>query len=406
MTDDSISPLRRRMIEDMTVRGFTACTRRSYIAAVRRFTVFVGRSPDQAMTEDLRRFQLQMRVEGASSTTMNAAVSALRFFFRVTLGRGDAELGMTTVREPRKLPVVLSPEEVTRLLNAAPGLKYRAALSLSYGAGLRASPAAALTAIVLFSWVVRRALARHDVLHRARRDRRLRHSSRGVEPNIALVEMDSMDGQINDALWRERMFARLTGAFGMLALLLACIGLYGTIAYGVARRRAEIAVRIALGAARSQILWLVLSRALVLAAAGLAIGVPLVFWSGRFLASQLVGVTPRDPVALVGAAVALTLGLDVRVGRHRFDGPVLRRQEHRLFGEARRERQLPPLPAEPRRRRVQRAHRGPAGRHLPDLHAGRPDLLHDQRGPRGRSAPQPRRVRARRAVQRATDGAG
>jgi len=89
MTDDTISPLRRRMIEDMTVRGFTACTQRGYIAAVRRFTVFLGRSPDQATAEDLRHFQLQMRLEGASSTTMNAAVSALRFLFGVTLSRGD-----------------------------------------------------------------------------------------------------------------------------------------------------------------------------------------------------------------------------------------------------------------------------------------------------------------------------
>ena len=144
MTDDTISPLRRRMIEDMTVRGFTACTQRGYIAAVRRFTIFLGRSPDQATAEDLRRFQLQMRLAGASATTMNAAVSALRFLFGVTLGRGDAEVGLTTVREPRRLPVVLSPEEVTRLLDAAPGLKYRAALSLSYGAGLRASEVVSL----------------------------------------------------------------------------------------------------------------------------------------------------------------------------------------------------------------------------------------------------------------------
>ncbi len=143
MTDRSISspgsPLRRRMIEDMTVRGFTACTQRGYITAVRTFTVFFGRSPDRATAEDLRRFQLHMRSQGASATTMNAAVSALRFFFGVTLGRGDAQAGMTTVREPRRLPVVLSPEEVTRLLDAAPGLKSRAALSLAYGAGLRAS---------------------------------------------------------------------------------------------------------------------------------------------------------------------------------------------------------------------------------------------------------------------------
>ena len=144
MTDEAISPLRRRMIEDMTVRGFTACTQRGYIAAVKRFTSFLGRSPDEASVEDLRRFQLQMRSEGASAATMNAAVSALRFFFAVTLDRGDAEVGMTMVRMPRRLPVILSPEEVARLLDAAPGLKYRAALSLAYGTGLRASEVVSL----------------------------------------------------------------------------------------------------------------------------------------------------------------------------------------------------------------------------------------------------------------------
>jgi site-specific recombinase XerD len=129
------------MIEDMTVRGFTACTQRGYIRAVKDFTAFLGRSPDQARAEDLRRYQLHMRSIGASATSMNAAVSALRFFFTVTLGRNDATEAMTTVREPRKLPVVLSPEEV---LAAAPGLKYRAALSVAYGAGLRASEVVSL----------------------------------------------------------------------------------------------------------------------------------------------------------------------------------------------------------------------------------------------------------------------
>ena len=144
MTDKATSPLRRRMVEDMTVRGFTASTQRGYLAAVRNFTIFLGRSPDQATAEDLRRYQLHMRSIGASATSMNAAVSALRFFFGVTLGRDDAQAGMTTVREPRKLPVVLSPGEITRLLDAAPGLKYRAALSLAYGAGLRASEVVSL----------------------------------------------------------------------------------------------------------------------------------------------------------------------------------------------------------------------------------------------------------------------
>ncbi len=144
MTDRTISPLRQRMIEDMEVRGFTACTQRGYIRAVRDFTVFFGHSPDEASAEDLRRYQHHMRTNGASAITMNFAVSALRFFFGTTLDRGDAAVGMTTVRQPQRLPVILSPEEVARLLDAAPGLKARAALSLAYGAGLRASEVVSL----------------------------------------------------------------------------------------------------------------------------------------------------------------------------------------------------------------------------------------------------------------------
>ena len=144
MTDKTISPLRRRMTEDMTVRGFTAGTQGGYLAAVENFTAFLGRPPDKSNAEDLRRYQLHMRSIGASATSMNSTVSALRFFFGVTLSRGDAQAGMTTVREPRRLPVILSPEEVARLLDAAPSLKYRAALSVAYGAGLRASEVASL----------------------------------------------------------------------------------------------------------------------------------------------------------------------------------------------------------------------------------------------------------------------
>jgi site-specific recombinase XerD len=132
------------MTEDMTIRGFASKTQTGYIRAVRDFTVFFGGPPDQADGEDLRRYQLHMRSRGVSATSINAAVSALRFFFGVTLGRGDAAVGMTMVREPRRLPVILSPEEVARLLDAAPGLKYRAAFSLAYGAGLRAAEVVSL----------------------------------------------------------------------------------------------------------------------------------------------------------------------------------------------------------------------------------------------------------------------
>ena len=141
MTDTAISPLRVHMIEDMTVRGFTASTQRGYVSAVTAFAVFLGRSPDR---EGLRRYQLHMRSNRASATSMNAAVSALRFFFTTTLDRNDANAGMTTVREPRRLPEILSPAEVGRLLDAAPGLKYKASFSVAYGAGLRASEVVSL----------------------------------------------------------------------------------------------------------------------------------------------------------------------------------------------------------------------------------------------------------------------
>ncbi|GAB4366018.1 MAG: hypothetical protein Kow00114_23710 [Kiloniellaceae bacterium] len=144
MTDKSISPLRRRFIEDMTVRGFTPATQRGYLRTVADFTALSGRPPDQAGAEDLRRYQVHMRSAGATATSMNAAVSALRFFFGVTLGRADAQAGMTTVREARRLSVILSPGEVARLLDAAPGLKAKAALSVSYGASLRASEVVSL----------------------------------------------------------------------------------------------------------------------------------------------------------------------------------------------------------------------------------------------------------------------
>jgi site-specific recombinase XerD len=124
MTDQAISPLRRRMIEDMTVRGFTADTQRGYIVAVRRFTVFLGRSPDQATAEDFRRFQLQMRAEGASATTMNAVVSALRFFFGVTLGRGVC--GPGPIRQADQVEPGKGGHRVTR---------HRACYNLSRGIG-------------------------------------------------------------------------------------------------------------------------------------------------------------------------------------------------------------------------------------------------------------------------------
>ncbi len=115
-----------------------------YVRHVRTFTAFLGRSPDTATKEDLRRFQLHLAQQQISPGSINAAVTALRFFFTVTLERPDLVRPLTIVNKPRRAPVVLSQEEVALLLEAAPGLKYKAALSVAYGAGLRVSEVAHL----------------------------------------------------------------------------------------------------------------------------------------------------------------------------------------------------------------------------------------------------------------------
>jgi len=135
----AISPLQQRMIDDMRLRHFGAKTQQSYIRAVKTFTTFLGRSPATAMAEDLRRYQLHLTERRVGVGTINAAATALRFFFGVTLDRPDAAKALSFVYEPRKLPLVLSPEEVARFLEAAPSLKYKAAFSVAYGAGLRVS---------------------------------------------------------------------------------------------------------------------------------------------------------------------------------------------------------------------------------------------------------------------------
>jgi integrase/recombinase XerD len=143
-SDQPVSTLRARMIEDMTVRGFTAKTQHDYIRCVKTFAAFLGRSPDTATPEDLRRFQIHQTQTGMQPPGINGSVSALRFFFTVTLDRPDLARRLTVVPQPRKLPMVLSVEEVTRLLDAAPGAKYKAALGTAYGAGLRVSEVVAL----------------------------------------------------------------------------------------------------------------------------------------------------------------------------------------------------------------------------------------------------------------------
>src|SRR4029077_17722033 len=151
-----VSPLRARMIEDMTVRGFNEHTRRDYVRHVRAFAAYIGRSPDTATAEDLRLFQLHQTQIGLQPPSINSAVSALRFLFTVTLDRPDLARRLPVVSQPRRIPAVLSVEEVTLLLQATSGPKYKAAFATAgacpragrrpdpWGAGLRVSEVVAL----------------------------------------------------------------------------------------------------------------------------------------------------------------------------------------------------------------------------------------------------------------------
>ncbi len=142
--DIPVSPLRQRLIDDMTMRRFSRETQRNYIRDVGRFATFLGRSPDTATADDLRRFQVEQRDAGVPVPTVNSIVSALRFFFTHTVDRPDLARKLVRLAHPRKLPVVLSRDEVARLLNATTCLKHQAALSVAYGAGLRVAEVSAL----------------------------------------------------------------------------------------------------------------------------------------------------------------------------------------------------------------------------------------------------------------------
>ena len=138
MSMDAVSPLRQRMIEDMNARKLCAGTRRGHLRSCKRFAAFLKRSPDTATAEDIRRFQLQLAETGMSICNRNRIMTGLRFLFRVTLRRLDLAAEIYHLREPQKVPLVMSPDETKRLLAVASNLKARVLLSLSYGCGLRA----------------------------------------------------------------------------------------------------------------------------------------------------------------------------------------------------------------------------------------------------------------------------
>ena len=140
-----MSPLRRGMIEDMTVRNLSPATQRSsYLYAVTKFSRYFRRSPDRLSVEDVRAFQVHLVSTGISWPALNQTVCALRFFYGVTLGQAEIPERIPYAREPRKLPVVLNGDEVVRFLEAVASLKTRTALTTAYAAGLRVSEAVGL----------------------------------------------------------------------------------------------------------------------------------------------------------------------------------------------------------------------------------------------------------------------
>lgn len=138
------SPLRQRLIDDMTMRRFSHETQRNYIRDIGRFSTWLGRSPHMATAEDVRRFQIEQQEAGIPAPTMNSIVAALRFLFTHTLDRPELSRKLVRTAHARKIPVVLSLDEVKRLLDATTCLKHQAALSVAYGAGLRVAEVASL----------------------------------------------------------------------------------------------------------------------------------------------------------------------------------------------------------------------------------------------------------------------
>jgi integrase/recombinase XerD len=138
MSTQSITPLRQRMIEDMNARKLCAGTQRGHIRGCKRFAAFLKRSPETATAEDIRRFQLHLSETGVSICNRNCTMTGLQFLFRVTLRRLDLAAEIYHIREPQKIPLVMSQDETRRLLAVATSLKVRMLLSLGYGCGLRA----------------------------------------------------------------------------------------------------------------------------------------------------------------------------------------------------------------------------------------------------------------------------
>jgi ABC-type antimicrobial peptide transport system permease subunit len=128
-----------------------------------------------------------------------------------------------------------------------------------------------------------------------------------IDDKLPIFGVTTLTDQVRQNLNQERLIAQLVSFFGALALILACIGLYGVMAHGVARRTSEIGIRMALGARSGNIAWMILRETLYLVFAGLVIGVPAALLGARLISTQLFGLSPTDPLTLVGAAVVLAV---------------------------------------------------------------------------------------------------
>ena len=142
---EQISPLRQRMIEDMTIRNMTPGTQKVYIRAIKNFSLYFGRSPDKLTFDDVRQYHLHLASRGLEAQTVNQILCALRFLYGTTLGKTNVADHIPLARRSDRLPAILSREEVASFLKAIPSLKYRTAFSTIYAAGLRVSEAVSLT---------------------------------------------------------------------------------------------------------------------------------------------------------------------------------------------------------------------------------------------------------------------
>ena len=183
-TDTTVSPLRQRMIEDMAARKLGRHAQRSHIHSCRRFAAFLGRSPDTATADDVRRFQLHLVESGLSICNRNRIMTGVRFLFRVTLRRHDLAAEVYHLKEPQKLPLVMSPEEAKRLLAMSGNLKVHVMLALGYGCGLRAAEIVRLRAgdIDSAQMIIR------IVQGKGRKDRHRHVAARGARAAAAMVE--------------------------------------------------------------------------------------------------------------------------------------------------------------------------------------------------------------------------